>query len=57
MKDERGTKWKVKLGEEAKTETAAARLLWAAGYLVDEDYYRPSIRVAGMPRSRADSSS
>lgn len=48
--DERGTAWKVKLGEEAKTETAAARLLWAAGYVVDEDYYRASMRVTGLPR-------
>ena len=53
VKDENGTKWKVKLGPEAKPETAAARLLWAAGYFVDEDYYRPQIRVQGMkPLSR-----
>jgi hypothetical protein len=31
VEDEHGTKWKVKLGEEAKSETAATRLLWAAG--------------------------
>jgi hypothetical protein len=48
--DEHGIRWKVKLGEEAKSETAATRLLWAAGYLVDEVYYRPSIRVVGLPR-------
>ena len=48
--DEHGIKWKVKLGEEAKSETAATRLLWAAGYLVDEVYYRPTIRVLGLPR-------
>jgi hypothetical protein len=48
--DDHGTVWKVKLGEEAKTETAAARLLWAAGYVVDEDYYRSSMRVAGLSR-------
>jgi hypothetical protein len=50
VQDEHGTTWKVKLGEEAKTETAAARLLWAAGYVVDEDYYRATLRVAGLPR-------
>jgi len=50
VEDERGTTWKVKLGEEAKTETAAARLLWAAGYVVDEDYYRATLRVAGLPK-------
>jgi hypothetical protein len=50
VEDEHGVRWKVKLGEEAKSETAATRLLWAAGYVVDEDYYRPGIRVVGLPR-------
>ncbi len=50
VQDERGVIWKVKLGEEARTETAAARLLWAAGYIVDEDYYRASIQVGLLPR-------
>src|SRR2546423_10844932 len=48
--DERGIKWKAKLGEEARTESAASRLLWAAGYTVDEDHYRPQIRVRGLAR-------
>jgi hypothetical protein len=53
VEDENGAKWKVKLGPEAKPETAAARLVWAAGYFADEDYYRPQIRVQGMkPLSR-----
>src|SRR2546423_3073999 len=39
VQDENGAKWKVKLGPEAKSETAATRLLWAAGYFVDENYY------------------
>ena len=42
--------WKVKLGHEVKSETAATRLVWAAGYFTDEDYYRPQIRVEGMKR-------
>jgi hypothetical protein len=50
VEDEHGTTWKVKLGQEAKSETAATRLLWAAGYVVDEDYYRPYIRVLGLKR-------
>ena len=50
VEDEHGVRWKVKLGEEAKSETAATRLLWAAGYVVDEDYYRQQIRVLGLPR-------
>ena len=50
VEDEHGVRWKVKLGEEARSETAATRFLWAAGYVVDEDYYRPGIRVVGLPR-------
>jgi hypothetical protein len=50
VEDENGTKWKVKLGREAKSETAATRLVWAAGYFAEEDYYRPQIRVQGMKR-------
>ena len=53
VEDENGVKWKVKLGPEAKPETAATRLVWAAGYFVDEDYYRAQIHVQGMkPLSR-----
>jgi hypothetical protein len=50
VEDENGARWKVKLGPEVKSETAATRLVWAAGYFVDEDYYRPQIRVQGMKR-------
>jgi len=48
VEDENGVTWKAKLGEEVHGETAAVRLLWAAGYVVDEDHYRPQIRVRGM---------
>jgi len=48
--DEQGVRWKVKLGEETKSETAASRLVWAAGYFTDEDYYLPEIRVEKMPK-------
>ncbi len=50
VEDEHGTTWKVKLGEEARPETAATRLLWAMGYVVDEAYYRSSIHVLSLPR-------
>jgi hypothetical protein len=50
VEDEYGTKWKVKLGPEVKSETAATRLVWAAGYFVDDDYYRPKIHVQGLKR-------
>ena len=47
--DEQGVRWKVKLGIEVKSETAASRLVWAAGYFTDEDYYLPELRVEKMP--------
>jgi hypothetical protein len=42
-------KWKVKLGEEARPETVASRLVWAVGYFTDEDYFVPDLQVANMP--------
>ena len=48
IEDARQVRWKVKLGEEARPETAATRLLWAVGYLTDVNYYMPRLRVAGM---------
>jgi len=50
VEDENGITWKVKLGEEVRSETAATRLLWAVGYFVDDSYYRPQIHVQGMAR-------
>jgi hypothetical protein len=50
VKDENGVEWKVKMGEEVQSETAATRLLWAAGYFVDEDYYLADIKVDGLPK-------
>jgi len=38
VRDSHGTKWKVKLGDEARPEVTASRLLWAVGYYVDDDY-------------------
>jgi len=47
--DAGGVVWKVKLGKEARSETAATRFLWAAGYLTDEDYYLTQLTVKGLP--------
>ena len=52
VKDKQGVEWRVKLGAEPQSETAATRLLWAAGYFVDEDYYLPLLQVMGVPRLR-----
>ena len=48
--DAQGVHWKAKLGEETKSETAASRLVWAAGYFTDEDYYLAEMRVEKMPK-------
>ena len=48
--DAQGVQWKVKLGQEPQSETAATRLLWAAGYFVDEDYYLAEFKVTGLPK-------
>jgi len=45
--DEQERRWVVKVGPEARTETAATRILWAAGYHVDQDYFVKRARVTG----------
>src|SRR5437764_318429 len=47
--DRDGVKWKVKLGIEARPETAASRLTWAVGYYASEDYFVPDLPVQGLP--------
>jgi|SRR5665213_2388526 len=49
ISDANGVKWKLKLGEEARPETAATRLVWAAGYFADDDYFLPNLKIDGMP--------
>lgn len=49
VRDESGMKWKVKLGEEARPETAATRFVWAVGYFSNEDYFLPEFRAQEMP--------
>ena len=53
--DDQGVKWKAKLGQEVKSETAATRLVWAAGYFTDEDYYLPELHVDNMPKLKRGS--
>jgi hypothetical protein len=49
VEDDQGVKWRVKLGQEPRAETAATRLLFAAGYFVDEDYYVDELHVEELP--------
>ncbi len=48
VRDENGTKWRVKLGDEARPEVAASRLVWAIGYYANEDYFLSDLHVAQM---------
>jgi hypothetical protein len=47
LEDKKGRKWKAKLGAETRSETAATRLVWAAGYHVDQDYFVPLAKIDG----------
>ena len=47
VRDGAGREWVVKIGEEAQSETAATRLLWAAGYFVDTTYLVPHVVIEG----------
>jgi hypothetical protein len=50
VEDARGVKWRVKLGEEAQAETAASRLVWAAGYNAEESYYLDRADIDGLKK-------
>lgn len=45
--DDKGRKWTVKFGAEAKPETTATRIVWAAGYHVDQDYFVKRTHIEG----------
>jgi hypothetical protein len=47
--DADGVKWKMKLDEEARPETAASRLMWAAGYHAHEEYFLASAYLRNLP--------
>lgn len=47
VKDASGREWVVKVGKEAQSETAASRLLWAAGYMTETTYLVPRVNVRG----------
>ena len=49
VRDQESEKWKVKLGVEARPETAATRLLWAVGYFTEYDYLLPELQVKNLP--------
>lgn len=47
IKDARGRTWIAKVGNEAQSETAAVRLVWAAGYMTEVNYLVPRMTIPG----------
>src|SRR5438876_9246062 len=45
VRDGAGNVWVVKIGPEAQSETAATRLIWAAGYFADITYLAPQVDI------------
>ncbi len=47
VRDARDLRWRVKWGDEVKSETFSTRLAWAAGYHVEAAYYVASGHIEG----------
>ena len=50
VRDGAGKTWVAKLGKEAQPETAAVRLVWAAGYPTEISYLAPCVVIKGAPQ-------
>ncbi|HEV7891489.1 MAG TPA: hypothetical protein VGP08_12670 [Pyrinomonadaceae bacterium] len=47
VRDSNGREWIAKLGKESQSETAAVRLVWAAGYVTEINYLVPRVTIPG----------
>ncbi|MBA2341188.1 MAG: hypothetical protein H0V88_12385 [Pyrinomonadaceae bacterium] len=54
VRDGSGKIWQTKLDNEAQTETAASRLVWAVGYMTEVNYLVPCVKIEGAPEPPAD---
>jgi hypothetical protein len=52
VRDRRGRRWSVKLGEEAQPEVVASRILWAMGYHQPPTYYVAAWHLTGAESGR-----
>ena len=52
VRDANDHRWRVKLGEEARPEVVASRLLWAVGYYANDDYLLHVATIEGMHMNR-----
>lgn len=48
ISDELGRTWAVSQGSDYRAEVAASRLLWAAGFFVDQNYYLDRATIEGL---------
>jgi hypothetical protein len=46
-RDAKGRTWRVKWGDEVRSETFTIRLVWAAGFYVESAYFIPEGRIEG----------
>jgi hypothetical protein len=54
VKDGAGREWVAKMGKEAQPETAAARLVWAVGYVTETNYLVPCVQIEGAPQPKKE---
>ncbi|MDQ3908372.1 MAG: hypothetical protein M3268_08495, partial [Acidobacteriota bacterium] len=54
VKDARGRTWVVKVGNEARPETASLRLVSALGYETEINYLVPCVHIPGAAKPRKD---
>jgi hypothetical protein len=55
VRDASGREWSAKVGNEAQSETAAVRLLWAVGYMTEINYLYPCVHIRGaVPKPRKE---
>jgi hypothetical protein len=47
IRDARGRRWRVKWGDEVRSENFAVRLVWACGYFAETTYFLASGRIEG----------
>lgn len=47
VEDDKGRRWTVKFGPEARPETSASRIVWAVGYHVDQNYFVSRVHIRG----------
>ena len=50
VKDARGVEWDMKFDEEVHAEVAANRIVWALGYIVEDQYFVPEGTITGATR-------